>query len=218
MIQAAIFDIDGTLLDTERIYVRAWQTAAREFGYEIPDDLMRRTRAISTKDTAEILEREIGNGFSYAKVRVRRHEISEEMLERESPVLKPGAVEMLDALCARSIKIAAATSTNAAQTERHLQLNGLLTRLPIRVTGDMVTCGKPAPDIFLQAADAVQTDPARCLAIEDSPAGAASAIAAGMRVLLVPDIAIITQETIDQCFMVCASLTEALTKLDMLLA
>ena len=92
MIQAAIFDIDGTLLDTERIYVRAWQIAAREMGYEIPDDLMRRPRAISAKAAAEILEREIGNGFSYAKVRVRRHEIAEEMLDRESPVLKSGAL------------------------------------------------------------------------------------------------------------------------------
>ena len=218
MIQAAIFDIDGTLLDTERIYVRAWQIAAREMGYEIPDDLMRRTRAISAKAAAEILEREIGNGFSYAKVRVHRHEIAEEMLDRESPVLKSGALEMLDALRARNIKIAAATSTNAAQTERHLQLNGLLTRLPVHITGDMVERGKPFPDIFLKAAEAVQTDPARCLAVEDSPAGAAAASAAGMRVLLVPDIAIITQETIDQCFMVCKSLTEALPKLDMLLA
>ena len=131
--------------------------------------------------------------------------------------MKSGALEMLDALRARNIKIAAATSTNAAQTERHLQLNGLLTRLPVRITGDMVERGKPFPDIFLKAAEAVQTDPARCLAVEDSPAGAAAASAAGMRVLLVPDIAIITQETIDRCFMVCKSLAEALPKLDVLL-
>lgn len=218
MIQAVIFDIDGTLLDTERIYVRAWQAAAREMGYEMPDDLMRRTRAISAKIAAGIMESEIGNGFSYEKVGARRHQISEEIVERESPVLKPGALEILDAVKARGMKIAAATSSRKAHTDRHLELNGLLDRLPVRITGDMIEHGKPFPDIFLKAAEAVGVEPERCLVVEDSPAGVSAGAAAGMRVLLVPDLAIITQETVDKCFMVCESLVEANEKLDILLA
>ena len=74
--KAVIFDVDGTLLDTERIYMQAWKDAAADLGYEIADELLRKTRAINVKEPARIFETEIGNGFSYDKTRVVRVRIA----------------------------------------------------------------------------------------------------------------------------------------------
>ena len=95
MLKAVIFDVDGTLLDTERIYMRAWKDAAAEQGYVMPDELLRKTRAVDAKVAARIFEEEIGNGFSYEKTRPIRVRIAEEIIERESPVLKPGVLKLL---------------------------------------------------------------------------------------------------------------------------
>ena len=93
--KAVIFDVDGTLLDTERIYMQAWKDAAAELGYEITDELLRKTRGVNARDLERIFETEIGNGFSYQKTRVIRVRIAEEIIQRESPILKPGVTALL---------------------------------------------------------------------------------------------------------------------------
>ena len=96
--KAVIFDVDGTLLDTERIYMQAWKDAAAELGYVMPDSVLQKTRAVNAKDAAKIFEAEIGGGFSYEKTRPIRVRIAEEIIERESPILKPGVLELLEGL------------------------------------------------------------------------------------------------------------------------
>ena len=114
MLKAVIFDVDGTLLDTERIYMQAWKDAAAELGYVMTDELLRKTRAVNAKDAARIFEAEIGNGFSYEKTRPIRVRIAEENIERESPVLKPGVLELLAFLRQKGIRLAVASSTNTS--------------------------------------------------------------------------------------------------------
>lgn len=208
MVKAVIFDVDGTLLDTERIYMQAWKDAAAELGYVITDELLRKTRAINTKDAARIFETEIGNGFSYEKTRVGRVRIAEEIIQRESPILKPGVLELLDYLKEAGIRVSVASSTHLKGTKEHLAESRILERFEVIVGGDMVTKGKPNPDIFLKAAELLELSPAECIVVEDSPAGIRAACAAGMKAVLVPDRAAITEEIIAMSDVVLRSLQD----------
>ena len=206
--KAVIFDVDGTLLDTERIYMQAWKDAAAELGYEITDELLRKTRAINAKEAARIFESEIGNGFSYDKTRVVRVRIAEEIIQRESPILKPGVTELLAFLQEKRIRLSVASSTHLKGTKEHLSESGILEPFEVVVGGDMVTKGKPNPDIFLKAAELLHLAPEECLVVEDSPAGIRAAHAAGMKAVLVPDQAAITQEIIEMSDVVLESLLD----------
>lgn len=208
MIKAVIFDVDGTLLDTERIYMKAWKEAAAEAGYVMPDSVLQKTRAVNAKDAARIFEEEIGNGFSYQAVRPIRVRIAEEIIKRESPILKPGVLELLAFLEEKGIRLSVASSTNQQATREHLAESRILDRFEVVVGGDMVTNGKPHPDIFLKAAEALGTAPQECIVVEDSPTGIRAAYAAGMKAVLVPDQAAITQEIIDMADVVLNSLLE----------
>ena len=217
MIKAVIFDVDGTLLDTERIYMKAWKEAAAEAGYVMPDVVLQKTRAVNTKDAARIFEEEIGNGFSYQAVRPIRVRIAEEIIKRESPILKPGVLELLAFLEEKGIRLSVASSTNRQGTREHLAESRILDRFEVVVGGDMVTNGKPHPDIFLKAAEALGAAPEECIVVEDSPAGIRAAHAAGMKAVLVPDQATITQEIIDMADLVLNSLLEMPTYLKTLI-
>lgn len=197
MLKAFIFDVDGTLLDTERIYMQAWKDAAAELGYDMPMSLLRKTRAVNAKEAARIFEEEIGNGFSYEKTRPIRVRIAEEIIERESPILMPGVLELLGYLQQKGIRLAVASSTNTKTTKEHLASSGILEYFEVVVGGDMIEKGKPNPDIFLKAAALLGEEPEECVVVEDSPAGIRAGAAAGMKTILVPDQAAITQEIKD---------------------
>lgn len=208
MLKAVIFDVDGTLLDTERIYMQAWKAAAAEQGYVMPDRVLQMTRAVNTKDAARIFEEEIGNGFSYAKTRPIRVRIAEEIIARESPILKPGVLELLAYLEEKGIRLAVASSTNTQTTREHLAASGIADRFEVIVGGDQIVNGKPHPDIFLRAAELLGEAPENCMVVEDSPAGIRAGAAAGMKVILVPDQAVITQEILELSDTVLESLLE----------
>lgn len=208
MVQAVIFDVDGTLLDTERIYMKAWKEAAAEMGYVMPDRVLQMTRAVSQKDAARIFEEEIGNGFSYTAIRPIRVRIAEEIIARESPILKPGVLELLAFLKEKGIRLAVASSTNTQTTKAHLASSGILDPFEAVVGGDQIVNGKPHPDIFLKAAEALGVAPEDCIVVEDSPAGIRAGFTAGMKTVLVPDQAVITDEIIAMSDKVLKSLAE----------
>ena len=188
MVKAVIFDVDGTLLDTERIYVDAWKEAGRRLGFEIPEEALKRTRALDRNVAEKIFQSYIGPSFSYMKTWTLRVEIAEEVIASGArPLIKPGVPEFLDWLDKNGIPYAIASMTASEKTCSHLDRAGLLCRFPVRVTGDEVSHGKPDPEIFLRAAEKLGVDPADCAVFEDTYAGIQAAVRAGMLPVMVPD-------------------------------
>ncbi len=213
---AVIFDMDGLMLETEIIYYRAWKDAATELGYEIDDALFHDMVGVRTEECDRILLARMRNDFPMDQFRLRREERWHELAETEGIALKPGLRELLDLLDARGIPKAVATSSTRPEAEHSLTVTGLRTRFPVVISGDQVAHSKPAPDIFLAAAAALDVDPAHCVAFEDSSAGAIAASSAGMRTYIVPDLMQPSADARASATAVLPSLQQALAIFDQL--
>ena len=189
MKNTVIFDVDGTLLDTERIYMEGWRQGGALLGYHVSDEVLRKTRAISKEIAIPIYQAYCGADFSYEAVRAQRIRIAEEIIEDSTPeqLWKPFVRETLDALRQKGYRMAVASSTELKFTRAHLIQAGLLDYFPVVVTGEMVENGKPAPDIFLLAAQRLGSRPEECVVVGDTPADVYAGSAAGMDVYLIPD-------------------------------
>lgn len=197
MFKAVIFDVDGTLLDTERVYMQAWRVAGAQRGYDIAWDTLVRTRAVPMSVTRQVMHEAHGPDFPVEEIMAERYRLAEIMIPQipGQQLLKPGAVEVLEHLKSKGIPMAVASSTAYDKTIAHLDHTGLTHYFPVKLGGDMVKQVKPAPDLFLLAAQQLGLSPQDCLVVGDSPADVKAAVAAGMQVVLIPDTVPLNPQT-----------------------
>lgn len=184
---AAIFDLDGLLLDTERLSLAAGYEAIESLGWPRPEGLFERLVGTDDATAARRIASHFGPDFPLAALHERWNAGFRARLDEGIP-LRPGAEELLEALVERRLPRAVATSSRRASAKRKLSMTGLERFFGAVVTLNCVAAPKPAPDAYLLAAERLGQDPARCIAFEDSDTGATSARAAGFTVVQVPDV------------------------------
>jgi HAD superfamily hydrolase (TIGR01509 family) len=183
-ILAVVFDCDGLLLDSEAVYHRSWTAASAEQGLVL-DDAAYRQLIGQGIERSERLVAGMRPGFDLERFRRSWRERWRDEARAGVPA-KAGAVELHGRLVAAGVPCAVATSS--ARPEAELSLAGWWNRFGAVVTGDQVLNSKPAPDIYLEAARRLGVPPECCLALEDSETGARAALAAGMALVVVPDL------------------------------
>ncbi len=183
-IRGVLFDMDGLVLDTEKLYCRYWAEAAQAFGFPMTFQQGMGMRALSKEAGQAQLHSYFGPPADYYAIRAKRIELMQEA-EIEA---KPGIFELLDFLQTRGIPAAITSSSPPGRIRRYLSRVGLEDRFTALCSGHEVQRGKPAPDIYLHGAATLGFPPESCLALEDAPAGIEAACRAGCVTVMVPDL------------------------------
>lgn len=212
-----IFDMDGLLLDSERIAREAWKQAGAAAGYDIPDDVYLQVVGRTLPDTERLFKTLLGDAFPFAHVRQLRLQFGEAYIARHGLPQKPGAVELLTMLDELEVPKAVATSTARDEAWRRLRLAGLAPYFTVLCGGDEILRGKPAPDLFLLAAARLGIRPQECIVLEDSEYGLQAARSAGMLPMLVPDLKPPSADATTLAHAVFASLHEVMAAMESVL-
>lgn len=186
MIQGAIFDQDGLLFDTEVIFQRCWREAGAAFGVRVPDGLPLACCGVGRRELTGVVRRYLPE-IDAEKYVERAHTMAAETQIAMTPEIKPGVREILAFCRGHGIRTAIASSSMRRLVDHNLAATGLTDLFDAIVTGRDVTNGKPAPDIFLLAAERLGLDPRSCAVFEDAHTGIRAAHAAGCRPILIPD-------------------------------
>ena len=188
MIQTVIFDLDGTLLDTEKYYFSKWKEAMAHFGYQMTDEEAYSVRSLGMPYAPEHFKKLYGEDFDYDTVHMYRRKLTDQVLDEGPIEAKPGAEELLKYLREKGVRTAIATAGGVERSSSLLKRVGLYAYLDCIVSAREVAHGKPAPDVYQYACRQLGVLPQDCFAVEDSPNGILSAYRAGCKVIMVPDL------------------------------
>jgi len=180
--------MDGTLIDSEPVFREVAKQAAAQLGERFTDKLYLSLIGLPNIEVELGIRKAFGEHFAFDEFRASFESHWRAHVSENGIAPKPGATDLLNELRDHGVPYAIATSTPHDRARRSLQLAGLDDRFDYVIGGDQVENGKPAPDIFVKAADALATMPTSCIAIEDSKVGVRSAAAAQMHTIMVPDL------------------------------
>lgn len=189
MIKAVIFDMDGLMFDTELLAQDGWAYAGEKMGIPISNEVFKKTLGVNINQVGQILRDNLGDGFDFPTGRHYRYEYSANYIKEHGVPVKPGLEELLEYLEKKGYKMAVASSSEKERVTQYLKLTGVEKYFSAVVCGDMISKSKPEPDIFLKAAELLETKPEECAVLEDSPMGILAAHRAGMMPIMIPDLA-----------------------------
>lgn len=186
-IKAVIFDLDGTLIDTEKYYRAAWPAAAKHFGYDMSDEQSLLLRSLGQPFAPAQFKEWFGPDCNYEEIKNYRKKLMNDILEKNGIELKPGAMEILNYLKSNCFLTAMATANPYDRTVKYLKQLGLYDYFDKIICATMVKEGKPSPDVYDYSCKELNLSPDECIAVEDSPNGVLSAYRAGCKVIMIPD-------------------------------
>ena len=191
--KAVIFDMDGLMFDTERLGLDAWQYIGAQMNINIAEDLVLRLIGLNWESAKKLLSHEF-HEIDFSQAHTLFSEYLHDSIESRGLPIKTGLFELLSFLDELKIKKAVATSSLYEEAMFYMKKAGIENRFDTIVTGDMVTFGKPNPDIFLHAAKLLSVPPEDCIVLEDSINGIKAASAANMLPIMIPDLILPNEE------------------------
>lgn len=204
--KAAIFDMDGLILDSERTVLNIWEKIGEKYGFENIRAYGISVIGKNKKATIDEFERVYGeSGVPYEK---ELRAVYNEMAQKGEVPLKPNTLELLNAMKSAGMKIAIASSSTREEITSQLGPLGALELFDAIVSGDQVTRSKPDPEIFLKACDALNVQPEESLGLEDSYNGVRSCEASGLYTIMVPDLIAPNDEMKDLADIILPSLKD----------
>jgi len=186
-IHGVLFDMDGLVLDSEKLYSRFWMEACAFYGYTMSYEQSLKMRALNRNAGKAMLQSFFGEEIDYVQVRAKRIELMDAFIEENGVELKDGVVELLAYLKEKNIPAAITSSSPLPRIQNHLSRHGLDTQFDCLCSGYEVPNGKPAPDIYLYGAKCLGVKPEECLALEDAHSGLLAAYRAGCLPVMIPD-------------------------------
>lgn len=207
-VDAVIFDMDGVLIDSERISFQCFQKVFEEYNYKMDEKFYLKFIGRNVDSIKEIMKEEYGEDFPFDIIYRKKADLAHEITDKNGVIVKPGVHELLDYLNEQNYKIAVASSTRKERVLQLLEEAKIKDKVDYIIGGDQVENSKPNPEIFLKAAKGLEVKPENCLVIEDSDAGITAAHAANMIGIHVPDMKFLEEDTKALAYKICESLFE----------
>ncbi len=210
MNKAVVFDMDGILFDTERLFMAGWQMAGKAQGMEISEELLFQILGTNAAETRAIMQQGMGDAFDYDRALEDTNSHAKAYMSRWGIPVKIGLYELLDDLDKKGYATAVATSSARPRMEYSLKDAGIMERFDVLISGDMIARGKPEPDIFLRACQELGVAPEDSFVLEDSKRGILASYRAGAKTIMVPDLLPPTQEERNMLYACVPSLLSAM--------
>ena len=188
MIKTIIFDMDGVLFDTEKVYDKAWRIILKERNVQDIDYVINGCRGLTAEDSKKFIDENFASQFTGEECINDLLDKFEELIKEHGVPIKKGVYELLSFLKENNYEIGLASSTQRQLVVSHLQQAEILDYFDEIITGDMVEKGKPDPEIYLKSCSKFNRRPEDCIAVEDSINGVTAALRSGMKTIMVPDI------------------------------
>lgn len=197
--EAVIFDMDGVIFDTEKVYLDIWIEVFEKYGYKMTKELYVNVMGTGRKNVIKTFLENFGDDLPIEKMYEEKDNQLFYIIENQGIPLKEGVKELFSMLKEKNYKIALATSAKRERVEKQIKDKWLKESFDAIVCGDDVEKGKPSPDIFLKAAKKIDVEPENCFVVEDSPAGIKAAFSGGMKGIHVEDLKAADEDILKYC-------------------
>ncbi len=209
-----IFDMDGLMFDTESLGIQGWKHAFECFNLPVPMSTLIKKLGLSPYDSQKLFKEEVPFDFDYDKLKKTKIQYVFDHIDECGISKKKGLDEIINYLEKKQIKKIIATSSSQKVANFYLEKAGLKENFDAIITGDMVSRGKPNPDIFIKGSELLKINPSNCIVLEDSINGIKAAYNAKMKPIMIPDLVKDTSEVDNIIFSKCNDLLEVIDILE----